>query len=151
MSERTIHGEVLINAPIRSVWEAWTTEAGIKSFFSNNCKVEARVGGPLEIYFNMDAPQGQRGSEGCVFLALQPDKMISFTWNAPPHLPEVRKQRTWETIYFDDVAPNQTKVRFYNGGYGVGGPWDESFKYFQRAWLEMVLPNLKSALEETDI
>ena len=28
------------------------------------------------------------------YMALQPKKMLSFDWNAPPHLPEARAQRT---------------------------------------------------------
>lgn len=147
MSERIIHGEIQINAAVDRVYSAWTTESGIRSFFSKNCKVDARVGGPMEIYFNMEAPPGSRGSEGCVFLALQPNQMISFSWNSPPHLPEVRNQKTHVTIRLNQISENQTRLIFTNDGYGYGGQWDESFAYFQRAWLEIVLPNLKVALE----
>lgn len=149
MSQRVISREILIDASVATVWDAWTTEAGIKSFFSSNCKIEARVGGPIEIYFDMEASPGNRGSEGCVFPALQENRMIFFTWNALPHLPEIRKQRTYVTLYLDVVNSRQTQLQFYNGGYGFGGEWDAVFEYFQNAWLKQVLPNLKTALEST--
>ena len=151
MENRVIHGEILINSSVDRVWDAWTTVGGIKSFFANNCTIDARVGGPFELYFNMNVPEGDRGSEGCVFLALQPNKMISFTWNSPPHLPAVRQQRTYVTLYLDEISPSRTRLRFFNGGYGIGGEWDDSFAYFQSAWLEQVLPNLKETLEARKI
>ena len=147
MEPRMISGTIDIKVPAEQVYSAWTTEAGLKSFFAEHCKVNAQVGGAIELYFNMDAPEGERGSEGCVFLALQPNKLISFTWNAPPHLPEVRQQRTWVSIYLDEVTANKTKVRFYNGGYGNRGEWNAAYDYFQNAWIKQVLPNLKAALE----
>ncbi|HCW76319.1 MAG TPA: SRPBCC domain-containing protein, partial [Candidatus Marinimicrobia bacterium] len=32
MENRVIHGEILINSSVDRVWDAWTTESGIKSF-----------------------------------------------------------------------------------------------------------------------
>ncbi|MCF7797168.1 MAG: SRPBCC domain-containing protein [Lentisphaeria bacterium] len=147
MISREIRQTLTINAPVEKVWEAWTTESGIQSFFARNCHVEARIGGPLECYFDMEKPAGERGSEGCVFLALQPNRLISFTWNAPPHLPAVRAQRTHVAIYLKALSEVKTELEFVNAGYGAGGEWDAAFDYFHHAWLDMVLPNLKKMLE----
>jgi uncharacterized protein YndB with AHSA1/START domain len=92
--ERVIAKQVMVNAGVDAVWNAWTTTQGIKSFFAPDARVEARAGGPFEIYFNPYAPPGSKGADDMRFLALQPQKMLSFTWNAPPYFPEVRGQRT---------------------------------------------------------
>src|SRR5262245_20937006 len=43
-TERSIHAEIMIEADIEKVWRAWTTEAGIKTFFAPDARVDLRVG-----------------------------------------------------------------------------------------------------------
>lgn len=44
--------DVAINAPIASVWSAWTTSQGAQTFFAENANIDLRIGGPYEIFFN---------------------------------------------------------------------------------------------------
>ncbi len=139
--EKAIICEIQVKANLDDVWKAWTTEDGIIGFFAPGCNIDFRPGGNYEIYFNPDAPSGQRGGEGVRILAIQPMKMFSFTWNAPPHLPSVRKQHTHVVIrLFPDESG--TKVTLYHDGWGSGSEWDEAFDYFNQAWNQIVLPRL---------
>jgi len=138
-----IHCETEVPAPIESVWKAWTTEEGITSFFAPACHINLRVDGPYEIYFNPDAEPGMKGAEDIRLLAIEAPTMLSFTWSAPPHLPKVRKQRTHVLIRLRETAEKTTRVSLTNDGYGTGQEWKEAFKYFQRAWGEIVLPRLR--------
>ena len=140
--ERTIFGEVTVPAGLDEVWAAWTTEEGAKSFFAPDCRIELAPDGPYEMYFNLDAPAGERGGEGLRVLAVQPKKMFSFTWNAPPTLPEVRGQRTHVILRFYEDGPELTRVTLRHAGWGEGGQWDEAFEYFESAWNKVVLPRL---------
>lgn len=126
--------EAVVNAPPSEVFKAWTTEEGLKSFLGINSKVDLRIGGPMEFYFGPDNPYGQRGSEGCQVLSYLPDRMLSFSWNAPPTLPAARQKRTWIVITFAPVEENKTAVRFVHTGFGDGGEWPEVRKYFEAAW-----------------
>ena len=80
---RAIRLEIDIESKIDPVWDVWTTEEGIRSFFAPDCYVDLKVGGAYEILFDPDAESGQRGAEGVRILAIQPKKMLAFTWNAP--------------------------------------------------------------------
>jgi len=140
--DRAIRGEVVVDAPVSDVWTAWTTEDGIKSFFALDCNIELRIDGPFEMFFLLDGEPGRRGGEGVRFLAIQPEKMLSFTWNAPPHLPEARAQWTHVTVRFFEEEGGRTRVTIHHDGWGEGGEWDEALAYFEHAWLEAVLPNL---------
>ena len=146
--ERAIRGEVEVHASLDDVWEAWTTEAGIKTFFAPACRVECRVDGPYEIFFDPDAPPGKRGAEGMRILAIQPRKMLAFTWNAPPHLSEVRRQRTHVTVRCRELDVDRTLVTLFHDGWGQGGQWDEAFDYFTRAWNQAVLSRLVHRFRE---
>jgi uncharacterized protein YndB with AHSA1/START domain len=139
-ADRAIRGEATVAAPLDKVWKAWTTKEGIQTFFGPDCNVELRVDGAYEIFFDLEAPPGQKGGEGMRILALQPKKMLAVTWNAPPHLPNVRGQQTHVVIRFRALGEGQTKVTLTHDGWGEGAEWDEAWMYFTRAWNEVVLP-----------
>ena len=140
--DRVIRGEVIVEASLDEVWDAWTTPEGITSFFAPACSVELRVDGPYEILFDPGAEPGHRGAEGMRVLAFQPRKMLAFTWNAPPHLPDVREHLTNVVIRLQELGERQTRVTLTHSGWGEGGQWNEAFEYFVRAWKEVVLPRL---------
>jgi uncharacterized protein YndB with AHSA1/START domain len=140
--ERAITKQVVVKAPVDAVWNAWTTTQGVKSFFAPDARVEARPDGPFEIYMNPYAEPGMKGADNMRFLAVQPQKMISYTWNAPPSLPEARQQRTVVIVRFAPAGEGQTQVTLTHLGWGDGGEWDKAYQYFDRAW-GSVLGNLQ--------
>ena len=145
--ERQIVKEVVVKAPVPAVFNAWTTSEGLASFFAPEARVEARSGGPFEVYFNPYAPAGSKGADDTRVMAVQQDRMISFTWNAPPHLPETRAQRTLVIVRTTPAGEGQTKVTLTHVGWGEGGQWDQTFAYFDRAW-GGVLANLQKRFAE---
>ena len=149
-AERAIDKDVVVAATPEQVWNAWTTREGITSFFAPDAKVDARVGGAFEVYINPLAEPGLKGADGMRFMALQPPRMLSFTWNAPPSLPEVRQQRTFVVVRLQPVGEKETRVTLHHTGWGDGDEWDKAYGYFDRAWGN-VLQNLKKRFESGPI
>ena len=145
-AERAIDKDVVINATLDQAWDAWTTREGITSFFAPDARIEARVGGPFQIYMDPGGEPGMKGADDMRYLALQPKKMLSFDWNAPPSLPEARGQRTFVIVRFEPVSDKSTRVTLHHVGWGDGGEWDKAYNYFDRAW-GFVLGNLKTRFE----
>jgi len=141
-AERAIERETVVAAPIDAVWQAWTTKAGIESFFAPEAVVDARVGGAFHVHMDPFAVPGAKGADDMRFMALQAPTMLSFDWNAPPTLPEARKQRTFVIVRLADVDGKSTRVSLHHTGWGNGGEWDRTYAYFERAW-PAVLANLK--------
>ena len=50
-----------VEADLAEVWNAWTTEEGIKTFLGPACAVELRPNGRYEIYFDPSAHQVNKG------------------------------------------------------------------------------------------
>jgi uncharacterized protein YndB with AHSA1/START domain len=146
-AERALDKGIVVNATIDQVWDAWTTREGIVSFFAPDAKIEPRVGGAFQIYIDPDAPAGSKGADEMRFMALQPKKMLSFDWNAPPHLPEARAQRTFVVLRFEPVGDKQTRVTLHHTGWGDGGEWDAAYAYIDKAW-DGVLANLKKRFDQ---
>jgi uncharacterized protein YndB with AHSA1/START domain len=145
-AERSIDKEVIVTAPIESVWQAWTTKAGIRTFFAPDAEIDQRVGGAFHIHMDPLAEPGMKGADNMRFMALQRPTMLSFDWNAPPSLPETRAQRTFVIVRLADVDGRVTRVSIHHTGWGDGGEWDKTYSYFDRAW-PAVLAKLKTSFE----
>jgi uncharacterized protein YndB with AHSA1/START domain len=150
-SERVIACEVNVPAPVADVWQAWTTQEGCESFFAPRCNIDLKPGGAYEMLFNLEAEPGKQGGEGMVVMAVQPQRMLAFTWNAPPHLPSVRGQMTHVTVRFFETEWGETRVTLRHDGWGEGDEWDDAFQYFSRAWADVVLRRLKYRFERGPI
>ena len=146
-SDKILRKEVVVSASRKEVWDTWTTTEGVNTFFSGNANVKLAMGGPFEIYFLMDAPAGQRGSEDCQILGWLPEEMLTFEWNAPPNFGELRYIKTRIVLQFEDAPDGKTKVTLTQLGWGKGEKWDELYAYFDRAW-SYVLANLKKRFDE---
>lgn len=148
--ERSIVKERLVRADVHDVWTAWTTEEGVKTFFAPDAKVELRINGPYEMYFDPSAIIGQRGGEGVRILSYLPKEMLSFEWNAPPQFQAVRNIKTWVVVQFESNSPNETSVRLTHCGWRDSSPWDEVYRYFDRAW-DIVMDRLQKRFDEGPI
>ena len=147
LDERQLVKEVLVDAPLEAVWKAWSTSEGIVSFFGPEAVIEPRPGGAFFVHFNPFAPAGLKGADDMRVLAVQEGRLISFTWNAPPHLPEARKQRTLVTVRLAPDGDARTRVRLRQVGWGEGGEWDQAFQYFDRAWASVLAALQKRFVE----
>ena len=149
--DRLLRGRVEVAAPVAAVWEAFTTEAGVKTFFSPGAKIEPKVDGAYEIWFMPDAPEGERGGDFMRVLAFEPERRLAFTWNAPLSLPYTRAQRTMVVVELEPLGASRTRVTLTHLGWGEGKEWDATYDYFSRAWNVQVLPFLKYRFEHGPI
>ena len=69
--ERAIEKEVLVDATVDQIWEAWTTRAGIMGFFAPDAEIEPRVHGAFHIFFGPNGEAGMRGADTMRYLAVQ--------------------------------------------------------------------------------
>ena len=147
LNERVLHKNRTIDAGREVVWKKWTTHDGLKTFMGADNKIELTPGGPFEIYFLMDAPEGEQGGEGNKVLSFLPNEMLSFSWNAPPSIPEIRNQkhRTWVVVQLIPITENETKVTLDHLGWKDGEKWNETYDYFDQAW-DYVLDALEGSV-----
>ena len=143
--EKHIYKKIVVPLPIKKVWKAWTDKKEIINFFAPKAGIELEIGGMYELYFLLDNPPGLQGSEGAKILSYIPEKMLSFSWNAPPEYPEIRKQKTWVVIFFEGKE-KKTSLELYHFGWKKGKDWNEVYDYFQNAW-ELVLKRFRENCE----
>ncbi len=136
ITDQKIVKSCFVQREIEYVWHLWTTKEGIQSFLGIDSWIELQPFGRYELYFDQDAQIGQRGSETCQVLSFIKDEFLSFTWNAPPSLPEVRNHtyKTWVVVNFNRISDKQTLVKLTHLGWPSGSSWDEAYRYFDKAW-----------------
>ena len=131
---RSLVKEAVVGAEAGEVWAAWASSEGIASWWDPpQTRIDLRIGGPFELLFAMDQPEGRRGSEGCQYLTYVPGEMVAFTWNAPPHL-ALRETNTWVVVTFSELNTTSTAVRLVHTGFLEGPDWDDYMAYFDDAW-----------------
>jgi uncharacterized protein YndB with AHSA1/START domain len=133
-SARVVRYEFTVEAPSREVWAAWTTDAGLRTFFSPAGTIELKTFGRFELHFDADAAAGSRGAEGNLVLAVEPERMLTTTWDAPPSFPNVRAQRTFLEIRLAPQGAAGTRVTIVQSGFGESAEWQATHRYFLGAW-----------------
>ncbi len=123
-----------IDAPPSDVFDVWATAAGWESVYAAgrpeaDANIDLAIGGRYEWLFD-----GALGSNGCQVLSYIPNRMISFTWNAPPDQPENRAKRTWVVVELDGLDDDRTMLTLTHLGFGDAEAWDETEAYFRSAW-----------------
>lgn len=143
ISNKQILKSIVLNQSVDSVWWRWTTHEGLKTFFGGDNKIELAPNGAFEIYFLLDKPYGEKGSETCKVLSYLQNKYFSFTWNAPPQFTEVRnsEHKTWVVVEFHSIKKQQTEIILTHIGWPSGEKWNEVYNYFEKAW-DVVLAGL---------
>lgn len=140
--------EVVVQATPEAVWKKWTSSEGIGTFFTPHNKVDLRIGGPFEMHFDQSKPEGDRGSEGCQFLAYLPYKMLSFSWNAPHQFEAIRNGDvyTWVVVEINSISEKLTHVKLSHLGWYEHGQWPEVYAYFEKAWT-YVMDNFEKSFD----
>ena len=129
-----IYAETTVETSAGDAFSDWTTAERLTDFFAATAQVEAEPGGTYELCFAPDAPEGQCGNDDGRILALQPDRMLAFTWAMPPYMPEIRPHLTSVQILFEPIDADTTRVRLFHTGFGSGEAWAEGRDYFAEAW-----------------
>ena len=144
-AEPSIDLAVQVKAPVSAVWQAWTSSDGITSFFAPEAEVDPRPDGAFHIFMDPYAKPGMKGADTMQVLAVEPERLLSFTWNAPPHLAQARAQRTVVILRFTPDGET-TRLTLTHLGWGSTGEWPQARAYFEKAWPN-VLKNLQTRFE----
>ncbi|NOY27971.1 MAG: hypothetical protein GXP62_19065 [Oligoflexia bacterium] len=151
LSPRSIQRDVQLPASPEQVFSMWTTSAGLARWWVSDARIELSLGGAFTLRFLLDQPPGLQGSEDCRILSWLPNRMLSFSWNAPPHLP-TRGQRTLVVLEFL-AEKGGTRLVLNHHGWPTSGladeasGWPKTLAYFEQAWTA-VLARLAQVLAE---
>lgn len=152
LSSRTVTYTVHVSVSPDEAWRLWASSDGLAEWWTEHTRVDMRPGGHYEVFFDHEAPAGDRGGDWCRVLSFSPGRMLSFTWNAPPNF-LTRPLHTWVVVLFDEWEGG-TRVELTHHGWpesGLADPttdWLATIEYFENAW-RYVMELFESQFDET--
>lgn len=142
---RLIQQVCSVSTGVDEAWSLWTTNEGVRAFFAPDSDIQLWLGGKYELYFDPSQPEGDRGSEEMKVLSFIPKRLLSFEWNQPPSIPDLRRVKTWVILEFSAINEDECELTLTHLGFGTTDDWDRAHQYFTKAW-EIVLERFKNSI-----
>lgn len=142
--------ELVVDAPIARVWEAYTTSEGWMAWAAPMAEVDLRVGGTIRTHYGADAEIGDPGTNTLHIVNYVPEKVLTLKAEISERWPEVMKTdagNLMNVIVFEEIDDSTTRVRSYGVGYRDLPEYHELMKFFITA-NEGLLLKMKAHLEE---
>lgn len=116
---QTVAYEHEIDAGVEDVWNAFTTDEGLKSWMAPIAKIELRIGGKMTSNYNKDGQLGDATTIENTILSYEPKRMLSLqATRFPTGFPfEEAAKGTWSVFYFTPISSGRTRVRVVGLGY----------------------------------
>lgn len=137
---RAAHGqqplvtEGVVDAPVDSVWNAFTTSAGLESWMAAHASLDLRIGGAMRTVYAPEAKLGDASTIENTILAYEPKRMLAIkVAKAPEGFPFPNAIGSmWTVIYFDAVDGAKTRIREVGMGFGADDESQKMRQFFDR-------------------
>ena len=119
--EPLVH-EGVISAPIETVWEAWTTDAGLQSWLAPHAEIDFRISGKMRANYRAAGSLDDPDTIENTVLAYDPYRMITIRVSGAPEgfpFPNAIYE-IWTVMYFEAVAVDRTRIRVVANGFSSG-------------------------------
>ncbi len=133
VGERVLIQEVLLNASITDVWQAYTTDEGWMSWAAPKARVDLRAGGTILTQYEPNAEIGDPGTNTLHIINYVPQRLLTLKAELNANWPEVMKQdgeRLNNVILFERVSDSQTRIESYGVGYGDSPEYEQLIEFF---------------------
>jgi uncharacterized protein YndB with AHSA1/START domain len=116
---RLVH-EGIVAAPVKDVWQAFTTKEGQESWMVAHSEIDLRVGGLMRTHYDRNGVIGDAKTIENMIICYDPERMLAMKVHKPPEgFPFPTAVKTmWTVVYFDADAPQTTRLRVVGLGFG---------------------------------
>jgi len=142
--------EFTVKAPLKAVWDAYTTKEGWENWSVPLAEIDLKIGGTIKTNYN---PNGQIGDSTTIvnnIINYVPRRLLTLQAEITDNFPEFMKNEAkdfYNIIYFDEVEPGLTNIKSFGIGYRNNPKYIALMKFFIPA-NEKTLMNLISYLEK---
>lgn len=111
--------EGTVEAPVDSVWAAWTTSNGLRGWLAPHAEIDLRVGGAMRTNYDSAGVLGDRHTIENTVLSFEPRRMLSIrVASVPDGFPFASAiQHMWTVVYLEEAGPSQTRLRVVSLGF----------------------------------
>jgi uncharacterized protein YndB with AHSA1/START domain len=126
--------EGVVDAPLDSVWAAWATGGGLRSWLAPHAEIDLRLGGLMRANYNPAGTLGDAGTIENTILSFEPRKMLSIkVAKTPDKFPfPLAIRQMWTVIYFERLDKSRTRVRIVGLGFQTDDESQKMRVFFDR-------------------
>jgi uncharacterized protein YndB with AHSA1/START domain len=132
--QQPLVNEGVVEAPVDSVWTAFTTAEGLESWMAPHASFDLRIGGTMQSAYAKEATLGDASTIVNTVLAYEPQRMLAIkVAKAPAGFPFPNAiGNMWSVIYFDALESMRTRVRVVSMGFGTDDESQRMRQFFDR-------------------
>jgi len=145
--------KVIVKAPVKDVWRAYTTNNGWVAWASPIAEIDLRVGGTIKTHYGDNAKIGDAGTNTLHIVNYVPERVLTLRAELSDRWPEVMKEddgRLMNVIVFEEIHEKSTRILSYGVGYRDIPAYDKLLEFFIPA-NERLFKKLKDCLEQQDL
>ena len=130
----SIVAEGVVAAPVATVWDAWATSAGLRTWLAPHAEIDLRIDGVMRSNYD---PKGSLGDPGTIenrILSYEPQRMLSIKVSkAPERFPfKARIGDMWTVLYFHPTADGKTALRIVGVVFGTDEESQKMKEFFKQ-------------------
>jgi uncharacterized protein YndB with AHSA1/START domain len=148
-NELALIQEFIVNVPIDSVWNAYSTKKGWESWAVSIAEIDFKINGLIQTNYNKDGKIGDESTITLHILNYVPNRMITLQAEISKNFPEFMKEDEkdlYNIILFEELGISKTKVTSFGIGYKNNEKYKSLMQFFVKG-NEQSYINLISYLE----
>jgi uncharacterized protein YndB with AHSA1/START domain len=148
--ELVLEQTVLVEAPVKDVWNAYTTPEGWMAWASPVAAVDLRAGGTIRTHYAADAKIGDPGTNTLHIVNYVPERLLTLRAELSERWPDVMQEddgKLMNVIVFEAIDEKRTRIRSYGVGYRDLPAYQKLMEFFVPA-NEGLFQKLKQHLEK---
>lgn len=137
MNSNDITVDFILEMDVSSAWKHWTSEAKLQEWLSVQARVEPKINGAYELFWDPNNP-AENSTIGCKVIAIVPLKLLAFEWKGPVPYAELMNLEplpTWVQINFEPKGISKTIIHFRHSGWLDSSKWVEARNWQLKAWM----------------
>lgn len=141
--------EIIINAPVDKVWNAYTLPEEWKKWVTPVVEMDFKINGTIKSHYDTTASIGDKGTIINHILNYIPYKQITMQAELNDNFPAFIKgeeRNLYSIVEFEKSDENKTRLTLYGIGYKNEQKWHQLLNFFIQG-NEMTLNKLKEYLE----
>jgi uncharacterized protein YndB with AHSA1/START domain len=125
--------ELTVKAPIKSVWDAYTTKNGWESWAVPLAEVDLKVGGHIKTNYNENGVIGDSTTIMTHIINYVPNRLLTLQAEITDNFPEFMKADSkdfYNVIYFNELESGDTNIKSFGIGYKNNPKYLSLMNYF---------------------
>lgn len=125
-----------VRAPIKNVWEAYTTSKSWEEWGVSHAEIDLKNGGVIRTQYKKEAKIGDPGTIDIQIVNYLPEKLLTLQTKSAENFPDFAQKdvaNMYNVITFEKLGPERTRVVSYGIGYRNTPKYKEMLGFFIQA------------------